>query len=124
MTEIVNVPYNVHMNNINTLSLTEARKQLFELAKNVQQPAVYYTFTAKGRDSVVMLSADEFASWMETFEVLKDFPQLDQDLAELAHDTATGKVKHYTPLQDLISSPHVHRHTQTKRRKKLAQVAV
>ena len=73
------------MNTHTTLSISEARRRIFDIAKDVQTPTRYYTLTENGRPTAVIMSAEEFESWQETFEVLKDFPHLDADLKS-AHD--------------------------------------
>ena len=55
-----------------TLSVTEARKQLFNILEDVSTPGVYYTLTEKGSPKAVILSAEEFDSLIETIEILQD----------------------------------------------------
>jgi prevent-host-death family protein len=45
-----------------TLSISEARKQLFTIASKVQQSGAYYTLTERGKPTVVMISANFFES--------------------------------------------------------------
>lgn len=56
----------------NTISITEARKRIFDIAKAVQRPGVVYTLTENGRSKVTVLSAEEYDSLMETLEILSD----------------------------------------------------
>ncbi|MCR4285993.1 MAG: type II toxin-antitoxin system Phd/YefM family antitoxin [Candidatus Kaiserbacteria bacterium] len=70
------------MNIKTTISISEARKRLFEVAEEVQSPQTVFTFTEKGRPKVVMMSAENFESWAETLEVMSLFPQLKKDLRE------------------------------------------
>ncbi|PIQ75484.1 MAG: hypothetical protein COV84_01030 [Candidatus Portnoybacteria bacterium CG11_big_fil_rev_8_21_14_0_20_40_15] len=83
-----------------TLPISEARKNIFKIAKRVQKPAVYYTLTEKGRPKVVVLSADEFESWQETLEVMRIFPKLEKDI-----EKAVGEYKRglYLTLEDVLS---------------------
>ena len=60
------------MNTKTTLSISEARKKIFKIAKDVQKPSTYYTLTEKGRPKVVLMSAEEFESLMENLEILSD----------------------------------------------------
>jgi prevent-host-death family protein len=46
----------------NTLSISDARKQLFSIADEVQSPDTYYTLTERGRPKVVILSTERFES--------------------------------------------------------------
>ncbi len=85
-----------------TLPISQARTKIFEIAKKVQRPGTHYTFTEKGKPTVVMMSAEEFESWQETFEVMKDFPDLDKDIAQVERDRRSGKIKDYPTLEDVI----------------------
>ena len=73
-----------------TLSISEARKKIFEIAKMVQKPATRYTLTEKGRPKVVVMSADEFDSWQETVEVIRDFPNLEKDIKKAEKEYQKG----------------------------------
>lgn len=46
----------------NIVPISEARKNIFSIAKEVQVSETYYTLTEKGRPKVVMLSAERFES--------------------------------------------------------------
>jgi prevent-host-death family protein len=88
------------MNHKNTLSITEARKKIFDIAEDVQKPGVYYTLTENGRPKAVFMSAGEFESWKETMEVMKIFPDLDKDVAEAERDYQKGD---YVTLEELLA---------------------
>ncbi|OGH82744.1 MAG: hypothetical protein A2469_00025 [Candidatus Magasanikbacteria bacterium RIFOXYC2_FULL_40_16] len=60
------------MNTKTTISISEARKKIFDIAEEVQRPGNYYTFTENGKPKVVMMSAEEFESLIETMEILSD----------------------------------------------------
>ncbi|MDA2936138.1 type II toxin-antitoxin system Phd/YefM family antitoxin [Patescibacteria group bacterium AH-259-L05] len=90
------------MNTKTTLSISEARKKIFTIAKKVQKPSTHYTLTEKGKPKVVMMSAEEFESWEETLEVMRDFPDLMKDIKEVERDIKTGAYKKYTPLEDIL----------------------
>lgn len=92
-----------------TISITEARKRIFEIADKVQYPNIIYTLTEKGTPKVVMMSAEEFASWMETLEVYYDLPGLEKDIAKFEQDLKSGKYKKYPTLEEVMTK---------KRRKK------
>ena len=72
------------MSSKNILSITEARKNIFKLSDNVQKAGVYYTLVQHGRPKAVLMSADQFDSWQETMEVMRDFPDLKNDIKKLA----------------------------------------
>ncbi|MFA5386741.1 MAG: type II toxin-antitoxin system Phd/YefM family antitoxin [Candidatus Paceibacterota bacterium] len=89
------------MNIKNTLSITEARKKIFDIADDVQKPGSYYTFTENGRPKAVLMSAEEFESWQETLEVMKDFPELDLDAAAADQAVKTGEFRNWATLADM-----------------------
>jgi len=95
------VHYNVHMNTKTTLPISEARKKIFQIAEDIQNPYVYYTLTERGRPKAVLMSADEFESWQETLEVMKAFPDLKKDAARVRQDVKSGAVKRYKTLDEL-----------------------
>ena len=86
-----------------TLPISEARKKIFKIAEMVQKPATHYTLTEKGKPKVVIMSAEEFESWQETLEVIKDFPDLEKDIKELENDIKSGAYKKYTALEDILA---------------------
>ena len=60
------------MNPKTIISISEARRRIFEIAEEVQKPGVQYTLTDKGKSKLVILSADEYESLMETLEITSD----------------------------------------------------
>lgn len=87
----------------NTMSISEARKRIFELAKEAQKPGVYFTFTEKGRPKVVLMSAEEFESWRETLEVMREFPNLDKDVKDVDAAVKSGEYKKWITLEELLA---------------------
>ena len=83
-----------------TIPITEARKRIFDIAEEVQKPDVYYTLTEKGRPKVVIMSAEEFESWIETLEVMRDFPDLAKDVKEAREEFRRGD---YVTLDELLA---------------------
>jgi len=82
-----------------TIPISEARKKIFAIAEEVQKPNKYYTLTEKGRPKAVIMSAEEFESWMETLEVMKDFPDLNKDIREARREFKKGN---YITLEELL----------------------
>lgn len=74
------VHYIVHMDIKTTLSISEARKKIFEIADEVQKPNTHYMLTENGRPKMVLMSASEFESWQTTREVVREFPHLKKDI--------------------------------------------
>ena len=60
------------MKNKKTLSISEARKNIFEIAEEVQKPGAYYTLTEKGMPKVVILSADGFDNLLDDLDIMSD----------------------------------------------------
>jgi len=73
-----------------TLSISEARKKIFKIAKMVQKPSTHYTLTEKGRPKVVVMSTDEFESWQETLAVIREFPNLEKDIKKAEKEYRKG----------------------------------
>ena len=88
------------MNIKTTLSISEARKGIFKIAEKVQKPSTYYTLTEKGKPKAVVMSAEEFESWQETLEVIRDFPKLDKDVKAAERDF---KKRKYSTLEEILS---------------------
>ena len=83
-----------------TLPISEARKKIFKIAEKVQKPATHYTLTEKGRPKVVMMSAEEFDSWQETLEVIREFPSLEKDIKKAEREHKKGN---YLTLEDILA---------------------
>lgn len=85
-----------------TLPISEARKKIFKIAEKVQKPSTYYTLTEKGRPKAVIMSAEEFESWQETLEVMREFPNLDKEIKEIDRAVKSGEYKKWTTLDELL----------------------
>ncbi|MBI1984610.1 MAG: type II toxin-antitoxin system Phd/YefM family antitoxin [Candidatus Wildermuthbacteria bacterium] len=85
-----------------TLSISEARKRIFEIADEVQKTGTYYTLTEKGKPKVVVLSAEEFESLIETLEVLED-PETMERLREAEKAFEKGDYYDWEDLKKELS---------------------
>lgn len=85
-----------------TISISEARKRLFEVAEEVQAPQTVYTFTEKGKPKVVMMSAENFESWAETLEVMADFPHLRKDVQETRQAIKNGSYRTWSTFDEVF----------------------
>lgn len=83
------------MNSQTTLSITDARKDLFRIVDRAVKTSKYYTLTEKGRPKVVLMSADEFESWVETLDVMREFPTLLHDWKRAEQDHRNGRLMSY-----------------------------
>ena len=89
------------MDSKRTISISEARKRIFEIADEVQIPNKVYTLTADGKPKVVIMSAEEYESLVETIEVLRDFPNIQQDFKEAELAIKSGEYKTWTTFDGL-----------------------
>lgn len=74
-----------------TLSVTEARKRMFDLTERVQTPGVYFTLTERGRSRAVLMSAEEFESWMETLDILTEYPRIKKEILRSENQIREGE---------------------------------
>lgn len=93
------------MKSQNTLSITEARKKIFEIVNDVQKPGNYYTFTENGRPKVVLMSAEEFDSLQETMEILSD-PKIMSSIEQAEKDYAKGDYVSWEDMKKELHSNH------------------
>ncbi|MFA5830357.1 MAG: type II toxin-antitoxin system Phd/YefM family antitoxin [Candidatus Paceibacterota bacterium] len=84
-----------------TISISEARKRIFEIAEEVQSPSKVYTLTSDGKPKAVIMSAEEYESWLETMEVLAEFPDIQKDFKETEKAFKTGEYKKWATLESL-----------------------
>ena len=92
-----------NMNSKNSLSLTEARKNIFKLADEVQKGSKHYYLTEKGRAKAVLMSADEFDSWQETLAVEKIFPDLDKEVSRADEAVKSGAYRKWASLEEVMA---------------------
>lgn len=95
------------------MSISQARKNIFDIAERVQTPGTAFTLTDNGKPKVVMMSAEEFESWAETLEVIKDFPDLKKDIAEAERDFKKGN---YITLDEFMKNDQAKVAKKDKRR--------
>lgn len=88
------------MNVKTTLPVSEVRKNIFKIVGEARKPGMHYTVTEKGKPRVVIMSAEEFESWQETLEVMRDFPNLRKDIEEARRDYKKGN---YITLEELLA---------------------
>lgn len=86
------------MNTKTTMSISEARKKIFEIAKDVQRPSTYYTLTENGRPKAVLMSAKQFDSLKEDLEILGN-PKIMKNIKEAEEQLKRGE---YVTLDELM----------------------
>jgi len=73
-----------------TITITEGRKKLFKIAEEVQKPDSQYVFTIEGKPGIVLMSADEYDSLMETMEILSN-PEIMRDIKKAEEEYERGE---------------------------------
>ena len=76
---------------VKTISLTEARKCIFDLAEQVQTPDNFYILTERGKPKAALISYADFESIIETLAALKDFPDLPEEAERSHEDMRSGR---------------------------------
>jgi len=71
------------------ISITDAKRTLLEIARNVADIGENAIFTKRGKPYVVLMSASEYESIMETLEILSDNSSL-KDIEESEKEIAEG----------------------------------
>lgn len=79
------------MNTQTTIPITEARKRMYEITKEVQKPGRVYTLTENGVPKAVLVSAEQYEAWEETFAVMAEVPTLKRDAQEAQAEYKLGK---------------------------------
>lgn len=100
-----------------TIPLTEARERLFEIAEEIQGPNCRYTLTKHGRRKAVLLSAEEYDSWVETIEVMREIPDLAKDIRKAEEEYRRGQL---ISLDDILKKRNGQLSRQTKPRRRKA----
>jgi len=88
------------MNIKNTLPTTKARQDIFKITSDVQRAGNYYTLTERGVPKAVIMSANDFDSWQETLDVMREMPNLDKDVLEAERDYKKGD---YVNLEAILA---------------------
>ena len=81
------------MNMKHIIPISQARKEIFSIAKQVQRPGQHFTLIENGHPKLVVLSASEFESLVETVDVLRAFPDLEDDIDEAEKEYRRSNVK-------------------------------
>ena len=82
------------MNSKNSMSVSDARKRIFQIIKDVQKPDGHFFLTEKGVAKAVVMSADAYDSWKETMEIMAD-PELVKEIKETKADWEAGKYEKF-----------------------------
>lgn len=74
-----------------TLSITEARDKFLPLIREVKELLEEIIITKNGKPEAVLMSFEEYESWRETLEIIKD-AELMKDIREAKADIKAGRL--------------------------------
>jgi prevent-host-death family protein len=78
---------------VKTLPLSEVKTKLSELVDAVERRDEPLTITRNGRPVALLVSKDEYDSWRETVEILRD-PQFVKQIREGVRRLARTRTRH------------------------------
>jgi len=79
---------NIKMKNI--ISITEARSNIFDIAKKIQRQGNHYIFTENGKPKIAVMSADEYENLMEDLFLASD-PKFAAEIKKSEEEFARGE---------------------------------
>ena len=88
------------MKTLKTLSISEARKDIFNIADQASKPGKHVILTENGQAKVVMMAVEEFESWKETMEVEAILPNLGKDIEDARQAYKKGN---YITLDQILA---------------------
>lgn len=88
----VYVRYNVHMAKTKTITITEARKRIFEVAEDIIHSDSQYFISEHGTPKLVLMSIEEYESWLETMTILAEDPDIVARLKESEAQIQRGEI--------------------------------
>ena len=80
-----------------TLSITEARNNLLDLIRKTKDLMERVIITKNGKPEAVLISYDEYESWLETLEITQD-TKLMKEIAEAKEDIKAGRLFSYAEV--------------------------
>lgn len=83
-----------------TLSITEARNNLLDLIRKTKDLMERVIITKNGKPEAVLISYDEYESWIETLEITQD-SQLMKEITEAKEDIKAGRL---VPYDEVLKS--------------------
>ena len=106
------------------MSLTEARKKLFQISTSVQKANNYYLLTENGKAKSAILSSSVLESFLETIEVLRDCPKAFENFDEAEKAVISGEYKKFKTIEEIagkyakqLKQKHVSSKSSAKSRK-------
>lgn len=83
------------------LSITETRKNIFEITKDIADHQTVYTLTERGTAVAVLMSQELFLSWQQTVYMMQRYPGVVQDIDQSVQDI---KLAQYISLEEVLHS--------------------
>ena len=74
-----------------TLSITEARNKFLNLIRDAHDILDRVIITKNGKPEAVLMSYDEYESWIETLDIMKD-PQLIKEIRQAKEGIKAGRL--------------------------------
>lgn len=94
------------MNNLNYITATDARKNFFELLENVKRRPTPVNITVKGIPEAVIMSREDYDSWIATIETLSD-PELMDQIRESDADFKAGRYENWEDVKRELGFDYV-----------------
>ena len=86
-----------------TLPITEVRNNLLDLVRETKDVLERVIITKNGKPEAVLLSYDEYESWLETLEIGRD-TALMEDIQEAKADIKAGRVHTYADILKIMKA--------------------
>lgn len=94
------------------MPISKVRRDIFTVTDAARDGA-YVTITEHGEAKAVLMSAEEFDSWRETLEVVRELPDAAKDLEKARRAMKSGAYRRYK-----IITPYVSRSSRAARGKR------
>ena len=91
------------MDSKHTISISEARKRIFEIADEVQKPNIHYMLTENGKPKAVILSVEQFEDILDDLAIYSD-PDLAKRIEKAEKQYEAGD---YITWEDLKKELHL-----------------
>ncbi len=83
------------------MSVTEARKHIFEIMKQIKEHLTLCTLTERGSTIGVIMPYELFMSWKHTVYLMQRYPGVLQDIEQSVQDM---KISQYIALEDVLET--------------------
>ena len=101
----------------NIISITEARKDIFDIAEKVQKTGNHYIFTENGKAKMAIMSAEEYENLMEDLALAAD-PKFQDRMKQASEEFARGEFVPWEEIKRKLAIKHAGFVVADKGRKK------